>query len=91
MSSIEIEITAKTYRTIQAEIKELEAQAETLKQRMISEMVTRQVDKLTTGEYTLCYATYKSSRLDGVKLKAEHADLYAAYCKEIPATRFQVA
>ena len=91
MSTIEMTVTARTYREIQAEIKALQEQADALKQRMIAEMVARQVDKLAAGEYTLCYSVYESNRLDSVKLKAEHADLYAAYCKPTTATRFQVA
>ena len=91
MNNIEIEVTARTYRTIQAEIKALGEQADALKQRMIAEMDARQVEKLAAGEYTLCYTVYESSRLDSAKLKAEHADLYAAYNKTATATRFQVA
>lgn len=75
MSTIELSVTAKTYREIQSEIKELEAQA----------------DALTVGEYTLRYTIYESSRLDTSKLKAEHGDIYAAYSKRTTATRFQVA
>ena len=91
MTIIEMTVTARTYREIQAEIKALQEQADALKQRMVDEMDARQVERLTAGEYTLCYTTYESSRLDSAKLKTEHADLYAQYCKLTTATRFQVA
>jgi len=91
MSTVEMATTAKTYREIQAEIKALEEQADALKQQMIGEMDARQADELTAGEYTIRYSLYESSRLDSAKLKAEHADLYAAYTKRTTATRFQVA
>jgi predicted phage-related endonuclease len=91
MSNIEMTVTARTYREIQAEIKELEAQADALKQTMIREMDARQVEKLNAGEYTISYTLYESGRLDSAKLKADHADLYAAYTKRTTSTRFQVA
>jgi predicted phage-related endonuclease len=91
MSSIELTVTARTYRELQAEIKELEAQADALKQTMIHEMDTRNVEKLEAGEYTIRWGLYESNRLDGAKLKADHADLYAAYSKKAVSARFQVA
>jgi predicted phage-related endonuclease len=91
MSTIEMEVTARTYRTILAEIRALEDQANALKQRMIAEMDARQVEKLAAGEYTISWIAYESSRIDSAKLKADHADLYAVYCKTTTATRFQVA
>jgi uncharacterized protein Yka (UPF0111/DUF47 family) len=41
MSTVEHTSTARAYREIQAEIKELEAQADALKQTMIKELDTR--------------------------------------------------
>ena len=79
MSTIELTVTARTYREIQAEIKELEAQADALKQQMIREMDARNTEELAAGEYTIRWGLYESSRLDSAKLKAEHGDLYAAY------------
>ena len=83
--------TAREYRTIQAEIKMLEEQADALKQEMIREMDSLQVDSLAAGEYTIRYTLVESSRLDSARLKAEHADLYAAYTNRTTSTRFQVA
>ena len=91
MSTIELTVTAKTYRQIQAEIKALEEELDALKQQMIREMDARQVESLNAGEYTIRYTIYESSRLDSAKLKADYADLYAQYSKKTASTRFQVA
>jgi predicted phage-related endonuclease len=91
MSINDLTTTARDYRQILAEIKELEAQAETLKQAMIKEMDNRQVDKLPCGEFEIRYTVVESSRLDSKKLKSEHSDLYNAYSKSSTSTRFQVA
>jgi len=91
MSVIELTTVATEYRELQAEIKALEEQAETLKQTMIREMDARQADKLQAGPFEIRYTLVDSSRLDSAKLKADHADLYAAYTKRTTSTRFQVA
>jgi predicted phage-related endonuclease len=91
MSTVELTSTARTYREIQAEIKQLEEQADALKQRMIKELDTRNTEKLEAGEYTIHWGLYETTRLDSKALKAEHADLYARYSKKTVSTRFQVA
>ena len=89
MSIIDITTTAREYREIQAAIKEMEAQADALKQAMIKEIDARQADKLTAGEFTIRYTLVESSRVDTAKLKA--AGLYDSYAKSTVSTRFQVA
>ena len=91
MSNQDMENTARAYREILAKIKELEAQADALKQQMIREMDARQADELTAGAHTIRYTVYESSRLDSKQLKAECSDLYAAYSKKTTSTRFSVA
>ena len=91
MSSIEMEVTARTYKEIQNEIKALEEQAEALRQAMIREMDARQVEKLPAGAFTINYSVYASSRLDSAKLKADQPELYASYTKQTTACRLQVA
>ena len=76
MSTNEMTTTAREFREIQAQIKTLEEMADALKQQMIREMDTRNVEELAAGEYTIRWTMYESSRLDSAKLKAEHADLY---------------
>ena len=89
MSIIDITTTAREYRDIQAAIKELEAQADAIKQAMIKEMDARQADELNAGEYTIRYTLVESSRVDTAKLKA--SGLYGDYSKRTTSTRFQVA
>ena len=91
MSTIELGTKAKEYRELQAMIKELEAEADALRQQMVKEMDARNIEELAAGEYTIRWSLYESSRLDTAKLKADHADLYSAYTKRTVSTRFQVA
>ena len=91
MSVIELTTVATEYRELQNAIKALEEQAETLKQAMIREMDAQQAEKMQAGPFEIRYTLVESSRLDTAKLKADHADLYAAYTKRTTSTRFQVA
>ena len=91
MTNIEMTVTARTYREIQAEIKELEAQADALKQTMIREMDAQGVEELAAGEYTVRWSLYESSRLDTTALKKALPDVAAQYSKRTTSTRFQVA
>jgi hypothetical protein len=91
MSINDLTTTASEYREIQAMIKELEAEAEALKQQMIREIDARKVDTLAAGIHTIRYTLYESARLDGAKLKADQAAMYDQYSKKTVSTRFQVA
>jgi predicted phage-related endonuclease len=91
MSTIEMTGTAREYRELQAAIKELEAQSDALRQKMIREMDAQQVEEMTAGEYTIRYALYESARLDATRLKKDHAVLYSHYSKKSVSARFSVA
>ena len=91
MSTIEISNTAREYRSIQAMIKELESEADALKQEMIREMDSQQVEELAAGEFTIRYTLIESNRLDSAKLKATQPEIYDAYTKRTTSTRFMVA
>ena len=82
---------AREYRELQAMIKELEAEAEALKQAMIHEMDVLKVDTLHAGEYTIRWSIYESSRLDTTALKKALPEVAAQFTKQATATRFQVA
>lgn len=91
MSTNELATTARTYREIQAEIKALEEQADALKQRMIAEMDARKMEALDTGEYTIHWSIYETSRVDTTALKKALPDVAAQFARQSVATRFQVA
>jgi predicted phage-related endonuclease len=86
-----MELLAREYKEIKAQIDAMEAQAETLKQEMIKGMDETKAEKLTAGAFKISYTIYESARFDSTKFKADHADLYSEYSKKTASTRFQVA
>ncbi len=91
MSTNEMNTVAREYREIQAMIKELEEQADSLKQTLIKEMDNRRVDTVQAGEFKVSYKLVESGRLDSKALKAAHSDIYSAFTKKTTSTRFTVA
>jgi len=89
MSTIELTTTARAYREIQAEIKNLQEQADALKAAMIAELDANKADSLAAGEYTIRYTVYESTRVDTAKLKK--SGLYDSYSTSSTALRFSVA
>jgi len=91
MSIIELTTIAMEYKELQATIKDLEEQAETLKQEMIKELDARNVERVQAGPFSIRYTLVESARLDTKALKNDHAELCMTYTKTSVSTRFQVA
>ena len=90
MTMNEITTTARNYREIQAMIKELELEAETLKQAMIREMDSRKAEELIAGMHRIKYTVYESQRIDTTSLKKHVPEIAEQFTKKTTATRFQV-
>ena len=70
---------------IDAQIKALEAQRDTLKKEITDAMTS---DTLETGAYKVTYKEITTNRFDSKSFKADHAKLYAAYTKPSTSRRF---
>ena len=81
----------KELKELQAFIKQLEDEADTIKTEIMTEMEARGVDTVQTDLFTVKYTVYQSTRLDTNRLKAEHSDLYSVYSKTTEARRLSIA
>ncbi len=91
MSTVEITTKAREYREIQAMIKQLEDEAETLKSEITAQMEAQSTDTLQADVFTVRWTLYSSSRVDTTALKKELPDVAARYTKTTETRRFQVA
>jgi predicted phage-related endonuclease len=82
---------AKEYRELQVMIKELEAEADAIKQAFVREMEVRETDTLQADIFTIRNTSYQSSRIDTSAFKKELPDVAARYTKTTEARRFSVA
>jgi predicted phage-related endonuclease len=91
MTVKDIEAKAKEYRELNQFMKQLQDEADAVKQEIIAEMEARDVDTIRTDLFTVHYTAYKSTRFDSARFRAECEPMYESYCKTSEGRRFSVA
>lgn len=77
--------------TLEAQQKILNAEIETLKDKLKAELASQGVDRMQIGGYKVSNTKYTTHRFDSKTFKADHADMYEQYTKAIEASRFSIA
>ena len=88
MSTTELNSTAKDLISGRAMIEELQAEAETLTDKLKAAMVDQGTEVLQGDGWKATWKNVSSTRFDSKAFKADHADLYSAYSKATVSTRF---
>ena len=88
MSTIELNQKAETYFDLLAQIEELQAQAEAIKDQMKSIMVDREVEELEGDGWRATWHNTVTNRFDSSAFKKAHKDLYEEFSKPTNGTRF---
>lgn len=88
MSIIELNERAATYFDLLAQIEELTAEAEAIKDTMRGVMVEQATEELDGDGWRATWHNTTQSRFDTKRFKAEHGDLYGAYTIKTSGTRF---
>ena len=92
MSINNIEAEVKELKEIEAFIKELDEQAEAIKDDLKHEMNERGVEEIEAGQYIIRWTSVLTTRFDTKRFKEVFGeDLYKVYTKEINSRRFQIA
>ncbi len=79
---------ARIYFELQAQIAELEAQAEAIKDFFKAQMVEETTEELKGSGWSATWHNTTTNRFDSKAFKAAHADLYAAFTVPTTGTRF---
>lgn len=90
MTEKQIENRIKKLQALEAQQKELEAQAEALKAEIKNDLEEKGVDELHTANFIIRWKEIISSRLDGKALKAAYPDIYGNFCKASTSRRFTI-
>ena len=77
MSIMDLTSKAREYKELQTMIKQLEDEAEVIKQSLIVELEARNADTVQADIFTVKYAAYTSSRIDTTSFKKELPELAA--------------
>ena len=91
MSTTELTAQIESLRALEELIEEAKAEAETLRDAIKQEMLTREVDTLEAGQYIVRYTAVLSQRLDTTALKRALPEICKAYTKQISSRRFSIA
>lgn len=86
-----IENRVKRLRAIEAQQKELEAQAEAIRAELKADLEEKGVDELKTKNFILRWKEIITARLDGKALKAALPDVYGQFCRSSTSRRFTIA
>ena len=86
-----IENRVNKLRALEAQQKELEAQAEAIRAELKADLEEKGVDELKTKNFILRWKEIISNRLDGKALKAALPDVYGQFCSTSASRRFTIA
>ena len=86
-----IENRIKRLQAIEAQQKELEAQAEAIRAELKADLERKGEDEHNTGSFIIRWKEIISSRLDCKALKAALPDVYGQFCKASTSRRFTIA
>lgn len=88
MSINEMDMKAKNYFDLLAEIEELQAQAEAIKEDIKAAMVEIEQEEINGHGWRATWHNTNSSRFDSKKFKQDHPELAAEYTIRTTGTRF---
>ena len=75
----------------EAVIEEANAEAEAIRDSIKAEMMERDTEELTAGQYIVRWTSVISNRFDTTSFKKVMPDVYKAYTKAVSSRRFSIS
>ena len=72
-------------------MEEAKAEADALRDEIKQEMVNRNTEELTVGQYIVRWTSVLSQRFDATAFKKVMPEIYKAYTKQVASRRFTIA
>ena len=72
-------------------MEEAKAEADALRDEIKQEMVNRNTEELTVGQYIIRWTSVLTQRFDSTAFKKVMPDIYKAYTKQVTSRRFTIA
>ena len=91
MSTIEITSKIESLRELEELIEEAKAEAETLRDEIKAEMMARDIEELSAGQFIVRWTSILSNRFDTTGFKKAYGDLYKQYTKQTASRRFTIS
>ena len=91
MSTTEITSKIEALQELEALIEEAKAEAESLRDEIKAEMLKRDTEGLTAGQFIVRWTSVLSNRFDSTAFKKVMPDVYKAYTKQVASRRFYIS
>lgn len=91
MSTIEIQSKIESLRELEDLIEEAKAEAEALRDEIKAEMLSRDTEELTAGQYIVRWTSVLSNRFDTTAFKKVMPEVFKAYTKQVSSRRFTIS
>ena len=91
MSTTELTAQIESLRALEELIEEAKAEAETLRDTIKQEMLNRNTEELSAGQYIVRWTSVLSQRFDTTAFKKVMPEVYKAYTKQISSKRFSIS
>ena len=91
MSKNELISKIKALNEWEALMEEARAEAEAIRDSIKAEMMERDTEELTAGQYIIRWTPVLSNRFDSTAFKKLYGDLYKAFTKQTASRRFSIS
>lgn len=72
-------------------MEEIKAEADTIRDSLKAEMLERDTEELTAGQYIIRWTSVLSNRFDTTAFKKIYGDLYKSFTKQVNSKRFCIS
>ena len=91
MSANEITTKIEALRELEELIEEAKVEAESLRDEIKAEMMARDTEEMTIGQYIVRFTSILSNRFDTTGFKRAYGELYKEFTKQTASRRFSIA
>ncbi len=91
MSTKDLTEKVRSLKELESLITEAQAEAESIKDELKAEMISRNTEEMMVDVFKIRYKTVKSNHFDTTTFKSTHKELYNQYIKQTESRRFTVA
>ena len=91
MSTHELTTQIESLRALEELIEEAKAEAETLRDAIKQEMLNRDTEELSAGQYIVRWTPVLTQRFDSTAFKKVMPEVYKAYTKQVSSRRFTIS
>ena len=91
MSANEITTKIESLRELEELIEEAKAEAEALRDEIKAEMLSRNTEEMSVGQYIVRFTSILSNRFDTTGFKRAYGELYKEFTKQTASCRFTIS